>query len=212
MTNKKVELLAPAGNFACFRAAINAGADAVYLGGEKFGARAYAGNFSPEEIVDALRIAHIFGRKIYLTVNTLVKESEFHELIPYIRPFYEAGLDGVIVQDLGVLKSLGENFPGLELIRPMYFVKEASVISWKKHCELDFLNCACKFTEENYQEHQSKSKRYEMKKLIANLRKVSPYIEDSLFKSVANVNLDAVLGYRKGDEKYYFLDDYDMQK
>ena len=115
MTNKKVELLAPAGNFACFRAAINAGADAVYLGGEKFGARAYAGNFSPEEIVDALRIAHIFGRKIYLTVNTLVKESEFHELIPYIRPFYEAGLDGVIVQDLGVLKSLGENFPGLEL-------------------------------------------------------------------------------------------------
>lgn len=105
-----------------------------------------------------------------------------------------------------------KNFPGLELIRPMYFVKEASVISWKKHCELDFLNCACKFTEENYQEHQSKSKRYEMKKLIANLRKLSPYIEDSLFKSVANVNLDAVLGYRKGDEKYYFLDDYDMQK
>lgn len=115
MNNKKVELLAPAGNFACFRAAINAGADAVYLGGEKFGARAYAGNFSSEEIVDALRIAHIFGRKIYLTVNTLVKESEFHELIPYIRPLYEAGLDGVIVQDLGVLTSLGENFPGFEL-------------------------------------------------------------------------------------------------
>lgn len=115
MNNKKVELLAPAGNFECFRAAINAGADAVYLGGEKFGARAYAGNFSTEEIVDALRIAHIFGRKIYLTVNTLVKECEFNELIPYIRPLYEAGLDGVIVQDLGVLTCLAESFPDLEL-------------------------------------------------------------------------------------------------
>lgn len=115
MTNKKVELLAPAGNFACFRAAINAGADAVYLGGEKFGARAYAGNFSTEEIVDALRIAHIFGRKIYLTVNTLVKESEFDDLVPYISSLCEAGLDGVIVQDMGVLKCLGENFPKLEL-------------------------------------------------------------------------------------------------
>lgn len=115
MNNKKVELLAPAGNFACFRAAINAGADAVYLGGEKFGARAYAGNFSKEEIMDALRIAHIFGRKIYLTVNTLVKECEFCELIPYISPLYEAGLDGVIVQDIGVLRSLSENFPDLEL-------------------------------------------------------------------------------------------------
>ena len=81
-----MELLAPAGNFACFQAAINAGADAVYLGGEQYGARAYAGNFSTEEIVSALHIAHMFERKIYLTVNTLVKESEFGNLIPYITP------------------------------------------------------------------------------------------------------------------------------
>ncbi|MDE7479010.1 MAG: U32 family peptidase, partial [Lachnospiraceae bacterium] len=93
----------------------NAGADAVYLGGEQYGARAYAGNFTTEEIVEALHIAHIFDRKIYLTVNTLVKESEFEKLVPYMTPLYEAGLDGVIVQDIGVLVCLRENFPDLAL-------------------------------------------------------------------------------------------------
>lgn len=111
----EIELLAPAGNFECFRAAINAGANAVYLGGEKFGARAYAGNFTGDEIIDALKIAHIFDRKIYLTVNTLIKENEIGELVPYIKPLYEAGLDGVIVQDIGALEILRDNFPGLEL-------------------------------------------------------------------------------------------------
>ena len=115
MKEQKVELLAPAGNFACFRAAVNAGADAVYLGGENYGARAYAGNFTTGEIVEALHTAHMFGRKIYLTVNTLVKESEFGNLIPYVTPLYEAGLDGVIIQDLGVLECLRQNFPGLAL-------------------------------------------------------------------------------------------------
>lgn len=115
MRKQRVELLAPAGDFACFRAAVNAGADAVYLGGEQYGARAYAGNFSSEEIVNALKIAHIFDRKIYLTVNTLVKESEFGALIPYIAPLYDAGLDGVIVQDIGVLNCLHDTFPDLEL-------------------------------------------------------------------------------------------------
>lgn len=115
MKKQKIELLAPAGNFACFRAAVNAGADAVYLGGEQYGARAYADNFTSGEIIDALHIAHIFNRKIYLTVNTLVKESEFGNLVPYITPLYEEGLDGVIVQDIGVLKCLRKHFPDLEL-------------------------------------------------------------------------------------------------
>ena len=70
----KVELLAPAGDFECFKAAINAGADAVYLGGSKFGARAYANNFSNEEIVNAVNTAHLFDKKVYLTVNTLIKD------------------------------------------------------------------------------------------------------------------------------------------
>ena len=115
MSIKKVELLAPAGDFACFRAAVNAGADAVYLAGGQYGARAYASNFTVEELQKALRIAHLFGRKIYLTANTLVKEQEFANLIPYIQPLYASGLDGVIIQDMGVLQCLRENFPKLEL-------------------------------------------------------------------------------------------------
>lgn len=111
----KVELLAPAGNFEAFLGAVNAGADAVYLGGEKFGARAYADNFTTDEICRAIHIAHFMGRKIYLTVNTLLKEAEIPELIPYLQPFYEAGLDGVIVQDIGVLVLIREHFPDLAL-------------------------------------------------------------------------------------------------
>ena len=115
MDRKKVELLAPAGNPEGFYGAIHAGADAVYLGGTKFGARAYADNFSEEELVGCIRYAHILGRRIYLTVNTLVKESEFQELYGYLMPYYEAGLDGVIVQDLGALLFIRDHFPGMEL-------------------------------------------------------------------------------------------------
>ncbi len=110
-----MELLAPAGNYESFLGAIHAGADAVYLGGDKFGARAYADNFSKEEICMAISYAHVFGKKVYLTVNTLIKDSELPELIPYIEPFYHAGLDGVIVQDMGALITIREAFPGLEL-------------------------------------------------------------------------------------------------
>ena len=112
---KKVELLAPAGNYEAFLGAINAGADAVYLGGERFGARAYAENFRAEEILRALHVAHFYGKKIYLTVNTLLKEREILELGDYLNPFCEAGLDGVIVQDLGALRYMREYFPGLAL-------------------------------------------------------------------------------------------------
>lgn len=113
--NKSVELLAPAGSYEAFLGAVNAGADAVYLGGERFGARAYARNFTAEEVCRAIRTAHFMGRKIYLTVNTLLKDAEFAQLDTYLRPFYEAGLDGVIVQDLGVLRYIGEYFPDLAL-------------------------------------------------------------------------------------------------
>lgn len=110
---RKVELLAPAGNYESFLGAVHAGADAVYLGGAKFGARAYADNFTEEEVCRAIRYAHIYGRKVYLTVNTLVKEREFRDIYQYLLPFYEEGLDGVIVQDLGVFQKIGEWFPDL---------------------------------------------------------------------------------------------------
>ena len=112
---ERVELLAPAGSYEAFLGAVNAGADAVYLGGQQFGARAYADNFTTEEIVRALRVAHLYGKKIYLTVNTLLKERETASLTEYLWPFYEAGLDGVIVQDLGVFCHIRERFPGLPL-------------------------------------------------------------------------------------------------
>lgn len=115
IAGKTVELLAPAGNYECFRAAICAGADAVYLAGNRFGARAYADNFSKEQLIEAIHTAHLYGRKIYMTVNTLLKQEEIGELVSYMIPYYEAGLDGVIIQDLGVFQLLKRHFPGLEL-------------------------------------------------------------------------------------------------
>ncbi|MCI8895354.1 MAG: U32 family peptidase [Lachnospiraceae bacterium] len=116
MEKPKAELLAPAGSFATLKAVACAGADAVYGAGERFGARAYAGNFTDQELREALDYLHIHGRRFYLTVNTLLKEQELWGMLyDYILPLYRHGLDGVIVQDLGVLAFLGEQFPGLEL-------------------------------------------------------------------------------------------------
>lgn len=109
--NRDVEILAPAGSMECLRAAVAAGADAIYLGGTKFGARAYAQNLSEEDLVQAIEYVHIHGRKIYMTVNTLLKDRELNELYAYLLPYYKAGLDGVIVQDIGAVKFIGEYFP-----------------------------------------------------------------------------------------------------
>ncbi len=109
------ELLSPAGDYSCMTAAFNAGADAVYLAGKSFGARAFAGNFETEELVEALNYAHLLSKKIYLTLNTLIKEKEFGKIAEYLSPFYENGLDGVIIQDLGLISFLKKEFPKLEL-------------------------------------------------------------------------------------------------
>lgn len=113
---KMVELLAPAGSFEIFKAVIAAGADAVYVGGNAFGARAYANNFSEEELLEAIDYAHLHHRKLYLTVNTLFKEKELKEqLYPYLLSYYKQGLDAVIVQDIGAFAFIREHFPGLEI-------------------------------------------------------------------------------------------------
>lgn len=112
---KRVELLAPAGNYEAFLGAIHAGADAVYLGGEKYGARAYADNFSEEEIISAIRYAHLHGKKVYLTINTLMKQEEYDALCEYVLPLYQNGLDGAIIQDMGAFFALKNAFPGMEL-------------------------------------------------------------------------------------------------
>lgn len=112
---KKVELLAPAGNYETMVGAFNAGADAVYLGGAKFGARAYADNFDREQVLDAISYAHLHDKRIYMTVNTLVKQKEFGELYDFMLPFAQQGLDGVIVQDYGVMRFIRDEFPNVEL-------------------------------------------------------------------------------------------------
>ena len=109
------ELLAPAGSLDIFRAVIHAGADAVYVGGDLFGARAYARNFSKEELLEASDYAHLHGRKVYLTVNTLLKNTELGRLYEYLLPFYRQGLDAVLVQDLGVLQYIRQSFPDLPI-------------------------------------------------------------------------------------------------
>jgi len=113
---RKAELLAPAGSFQVFKAVIAAGADAVYMGLPKFSARAYAENAEAENYLDAIHYAHLHGKKLYCTINTLLKEKElFGELYETVKPLYEAGLDGVIVQDLGEMAFLHHYFPSLPL-------------------------------------------------------------------------------------------------
>ena len=110
-----VELLAPAGDMQCLKAAIHAGADAVYVGGSRFGARAYAHNFDEQELCEAIDYVHFFGKKLYVTLNTLLKDDEIKDVPSYVKPFYESGLDGVIVQDFGVVKVLKDHFPDMEI-------------------------------------------------------------------------------------------------
>ena len=115
MRNKDFELLAPAGNLEILKGVIESGADAVYVGGSMFGARAYANNFTEEELLEAIDFAHLRGVKVYLTVNTLIKNSEFSKLYDYLLVYYKRGLDAVIVQDIGVVKAIHEYFQSMEI-------------------------------------------------------------------------------------------------
>ena len=109
------ELLIPAGNMECLKIAIHSGADAVYLGGKKFGARAYANNFTDEELVEAIKYAHIYGVKIHVTVNTMMHEDELYDALEYLRFLYENGVDAVIVQDIGLISLARKYLPNLPI-------------------------------------------------------------------------------------------------
>ena len=116
MLKENFELLAPAGSFEILKAVIEAGADAVYVGGSKYGARAYANNFTEEELLEAIDYVHLRGKKLFLTVNTLFKNDELNEgLYEYLLPYYRRGLDAVIVQDFGVLAYIKKHFPNLPI-------------------------------------------------------------------------------------------------
>lgn len=109
------ELLSPAGNIECLKAAINNGADACYLGGKSFGARAFAGNFTNEELKEATQYAHLYGVKIYITVNTIIYNNEVEEFIEYIKYLYQIGVDALIMQDIGMISLVRQTFPNFEI-------------------------------------------------------------------------------------------------
>lgn len=107
----RIELLAPAGNLECLKVAVEAGADAIYLGGNKFGARAFANNFSEENLIEGISYAHTRGIKLYVTLNTLLHDDELQEMLTYVNFLYSAGVDALIIQDIGVLTLVKKYFP-----------------------------------------------------------------------------------------------------
>ena len=100
---KKVELLAPVGNMQSLYQAVSNGADAVYLGGKRFGARSYANNFDKDELISAIKYCHLYGVKIYITVNTVIFDNEVSEFLEYIEFLYNNNVDAVIMQDIGMI-------------------------------------------------------------------------------------------------------------
>lgn len=112
---KKIELLCPAGNFEMLKAAIHNGADAVYLSGNKYGARKFANNFNEDEIIEAIKYAHLYGVKVYITINTLIKDNEVEEFINFVEFIHKNNVDAVIMQDLGMMNLVRNIFPNLEI-------------------------------------------------------------------------------------------------
>ena len=109
------ELLSPAGNMECLKAAIHNGADAIYLGGKSFGARAFAGNFTNEELKEAVNYAHLYGVKIYVTANTIIYNNEIKDFLEYIKYLYQIGVDALIMQDIGMISLVRKIFLDIEV-------------------------------------------------------------------------------------------------
>lgn len=158
---------------------------------------------SPCYMCARMRRGHLYNKAQELNCNKIALGHHFDDVIEtnLLSMLYGAEIKTMMP------KLHSENFLGLELIRPMYLVREEDIIAWAKYNNLTFLNCACKMTLESSIDEE-KSKRKEIKKLIKDLRSKNPYIEFNIFKSMENINLTQVLGYKKDNYKYYFLDDY----
>ena len=162
---------------------------------------------SPCYMCARMRRGHLYNKAQELGCNKIALGHHFDDVIEtnLLSMLYSAEIKTMMP------KLHSEHFPGLELIRPMYLIKEQDIISWANYNHLSFLNCACKMTLENSIDEE-KSKRKEIKKLINDLRKINPYIDYNIFKSMENINLKQILGYKKEEEKYFFLDDYDEKE
>jgi len=159
---------------------------------------------SPCYLCARMRRGCLYNKAKELGCNKIALGHHFDDVIETIllSMFYGAEIKTMMP------KLHSENFEGLELIRPLYFVHEESVKSWARSNSLTFLNCACRFTEENYQSRETDSKRLEMKRLIKELKKSNPNIDYNIYKALDNINLDCVVGYKKNKEKHSFLEDY----
>ena len=160
---------------------------------------------SPCYLCARMRRGYLYSNAKKLGCNKIALGHHFDDVIETI---LMSMLYGAQVNTM-MPKLHSTNFEGMELIRPLYLVKEADILAWKDYNHLRFLQCACRFTEAAARENEEeKSKRQEMKKLIAGFRKTNPYIETNIFKSVENVNLDACIGYVKHGERHNFLEQY----
>jgi len=159
---------------------------------------------SPCYMCARMRRGHLYNKARELGCNKIALGHHFDDVIEtnLLSMLYGAEIKTMMP------KLHSENFEGLELIRPMYLIKEDDIISWAKYNDLKFLNCACKMTMDASIDEEA-SKRKEIKKLIKELRVKNPYIEFNIFKSMENINLTQILGYKKNKDKYYFLDDYE---
>lgn len=168
---------------------------------------------SPCYLCARMRRGYLYSHARELGCNKIALGHHFDDVIETI---LMSMLYGAQVNTM-MPKLHSTNFKGMELIRPLYFVKEADILAWKEKNQLRFLQCACRFTEQIAREREEEgaggeivkhSKRQEMKELINQFRKISPHIETNILKSVENVNLDACLGYVQKGVRHHFLEDY----
>ena len=162
---------------------------------------------SPCYICARMRRGHLYKNAQDLGCNKIALGHHFDDVI-------ETNLMSMLYS--GQIRTMmpklhSENFEGMEIIRPLYLVKVADIISWAKYNNLEFIQCACRFTEnqEVYDDNSSNSKRQEMKELINKFRQINPFIEYNIFRSMQNVQLEKLIAYKDGDEYHSFLDNYD---
>ena len=184
----------------------NIGVDIEVFKTDIFEIATFLNEESPCYMCARMRRGHLYNKAEELGCNKIALGHHFDDVIEtlLLSMFYGAEMKTMLP------KLHSTNFQGLELIRPLYYVKESSIKAWANYNELEFINCACKFTEKN-NIGSGTSKREEIKGIIAHLRKLNPNIDDNIFRSLKNANIDALLGYRQNGELHSFLDDYDTK-